>query len=73
MSVTGHFRASRFEAKRHRQKVAAKYEKVRGLEALLLTCEIQPEPDLGYIRQLKVRLRTARMNLAAMTTDEIDL
>jgi hypothetical protein len=57
------------DVKAHRDRVQAKYEKVQGLSALLDTCLLQPNPDEAYIRELKVKLRTAKCNLATMTTD----
>jgi hypothetical protein len=61
--------SKREEMRRHKAKVAAKYAKVEGLEALVQTYEAMTEPDTDYIRQLKAKLRTARCNLQAMTTD----
>jgi hypothetical protein len=65
MSTSGNW----VELKRHRDRVAAKYAKVQGLTALLQTYEAMPEPDVDYIRELKVRLRSVENQLRAMAID----
>jgi hypothetical protein len=67
MSRTGHSRDSYEDTKRHRQLVERKYSRIQGLAALLETWETRPEPDTDYIRELKVRLHSAKSQLQAMS------
>ena len=52
--------------RRHREKVARKYEKIEMLRALLEMHEADPDHDHEYVVGLRARLRTAVSNLEAM-------
>jgi hypothetical protein len=52
--------------RRHREKVARKYEKIEMLRALLEMHEANPDADHEYLVGLRQRLRTAVCNLEAM-------
>ena len=52
--------------RRHREKVARKYEKIEVLRALLEMHEANPDHDHEYVVGLRQRLRTAVANLEAM-------
>jgi hypothetical protein len=58
------------EGKRHRELVARKYERIRGLESLINTHERASEPDYVYIHKLKSKLHSVRVQLKAMAGSE---
>ena len=52
---------------RHADDVVKKKERIETLEALLATHEaMDAEPDSPYIKELKQRIRAARMQLIVM-------
>ena len=52
---------------RHAENAVRKKERIETLEALLATHEtIGPKPDSLYVKELKQRIRAARMQLTAM-------
>jgi hypothetical protein len=50
-----------------RENFVKKYERLKGLEALLATHEAMPEKDHAYIRSLCTRIRQIRTQLAVMS------
>jgi hypothetical protein len=53
-------------AKKHRAARIRKLEQIAGLKALLQEWEGASEPDFPYLRQLRLRLRSAEAQLEAM-------
>lgn len=49
---------------RHRAAVERKYQRIEMLKALVE--EWERREDFGYVRELKIRLRSAEANLLAM-------
>jgi hypothetical protein len=50
-----------------REQWLKKYQRLRGLQALLATHESAPAPDIEYIKDLNKRIREVRVQLDVMS------
>jgi hypothetical protein len=61
-----HWDSMQFE-RIHREKLAAKMQKIETLRALLEMWEAHPDHDHEYILELRAKLRSAENQLASMS------
>jgi len=50
----------------HKELLAKKYDKLETLQALVKTCESQPELDVPYVSGLRKRIRILRVQIGNM-------